>query len=171
MDRGGGPAPRAGHSGHDRVRTGPRQDPLPGHRVSRRRPRVSYLCADEAEPDGNSRDGVAVCRAARVDHHGRTHRPDRDALRGPCRGRDPPAAPSPRSCRRARSLRSDPPIKDVDEVTMHSLPATPCAPDELPLPLSCSRWWIRNLRRRSSCRWDASWCRRSGRAARRHWCR
>jgi hypothetical protein len=52
---------------------------------------------------------------------------------------------------------------------VRTCPATPCAPDQLPIPLSCSRWWIRNLRRRSSCRWDASWCRRSGRAARRRW--
>ena len=64
-----------------------------------------------------------------------------------------------------------PPIKDVDEVTMHSSPATPMRTYQLPLPLSYSRWWIRNLRRRSSCRSDASWCRRLGRAARRRWCR
>jgi methylenetetrahydrofolate dehydrogenase (NADP+)/methenyltetrahydrofolate cyclohydrolase len=47
----------------------------------------------------------------------------------------------------------------------------PGAPDQLPPAFSCNRWLIRNLRRRSSCRWAASWCRRSGRAAHRRWCR
>ncbi len=39
--------------------------------------------------------------------------------------------------------------------------------DAIPLTFSCNRWWSRSLRRRSSCRPGASWCRRSGRAARR----
>jgi hypothetical protein len=69
--------------------------------------------------------------------------------------------PTTRACPELARARTSGPAQHH----LHSQPAHPLvASDAIPLTFSCSRWWRRSLRRRSSYRPGASWCRRSGTA-------
>jgi hypothetical protein len=87
--------------------------------------------------------------------------------------RSVPTASSPSAAARSSGWRSDrqPPAwlhqmqpKDSHERSGGAQPSGRTPPEQGSLPserhVSCSRWWSRSLRRRSSCRPGASWCRR-----------